>query len=379
MLGLLFALAGSAHGAPTVQFGAYAPPAPGQGMGAVTELEGAIGQPLEIVGFYQAWGGPWAEVQVDWLNAASAGGQRKVLLTWEPWAPGGPARQPEFALNQIVSGRHDAYIRRFARQIAAWGGRVYLRPMHEVNGDWYPWAGGIAGNSPDLYVRAWRRMYRLFAIERARNVVWVWSPNVNDVPVGNRLEAFYPGRGYVDLLALDGYNWGAAGPGGWRTFDQVFRAGYQRVAALGPQPIWIAEIGSAGDGGDKAAWVRQTFRAVRSARYPRITAVVWFHMLKERDWRATSGPGVAATFRSELALQRAALAPAGIAGEGPAEVDRFMSVAGPSSGPRPKAGTAAGVIRAALAWTLRIRRLPEMLARGRDAGLAPRGAGDRAI
>jgi len=113
--------------------------------------------------------------------------------------------------------------------------------MHEFNGDWYPWGGTVNGNSPALFVEAWRRMVDIFHRHGADNVRFVWSPNNIDVPASNRLESYYPGEAYVDVLAVDGYNWGAGTPayGGWKSFSEVFMPAYDRLRALGPQPIWL--------------------------------------------------------------------------------------------------------------------------------------------
>ena len=48
------------------------------------------------------------------------------------------------------------------------------------------------------------------------------------------------------------------------------------------------------EGGDKAKWVENMFRAAK--RYPRLDALLWFHQNKERDWRATSSDRVAQAF-----------------------------------------------------------------------------------
>ena len=49
--------------------------------------------------------------------------------------------------------------------------------------------------------------------------------------------------------------------GGWRSFQQDLRQALQaQLTRLGPQPIWIAEVGSASDGGNKAKWVRNMWR-----------------------------------------------------------------------------------------------------------------------
>ena len=59
---------------------------------------------------------------------------------------------------------------------------------------------------------------------------------------------------------------------------------YKRLLALAPsKPIWIGEIGCAPEGGDKAAWVLKMF-SEWATRYPRIEAIVWFNLDKERDW-----------------------------------------------------------------------------------------------
>jgi beta-mannanase len=174
--------------------------------------------------------------------------------------------------------------------------------MHEMNGDWYPWGGTVNGNSAKDYVRAWRRMHDIFSRVGATNVRWVWSPHADDVPgtKANAFERYYPGSAYVDVLALDGYNWGSSPGsfGGWRSFDQIFVAPYARLARLGPQPIWIAETASDTVGGDKAAWIGDMFDF--AAKRPRLRAIVWFDVLKERDWRATSPAAAVDSLRAGL-------------------------------------------------------------------------------
>jgi hypothetical protein len=279
-----------------VRFGVHAPSAPEQGVGAAEQLQQQLGLPIGIVNWYQQWGGWGAEFDAAWVENVVASG-RTPLLTWEPWTPSAIV-QPDFALARIAGGAFDDYIRRWARAAAVYGKALYLRPMHEMNSDWYPWSGAINGNSADQYVAAWRHIWELFRAEGAVNVRWVWSPNAEDVPATreNAMERYYPGRRYVDVLALDGYNWGSHFPryGGWRSFNEIFACAYRRIAAVGPQPIWIAETASAPEGGDKARWIDDMF--VEARRYPRLRAIVWFHVDKERDWRATSPRRAARAF-----------------------------------------------------------------------------------
>jgi beta-mannanase len=260
------------------------------------DLEAAVGRRLEIVHLFQAWGSPdTAAFRPEWIEPATSEG-RRVLLTWEPWAPGAGAVQPEYAPDLIVAGRHDAYIEAWGTALADIRGTVWLRPMHEMNGNWYPWAGGLTGITPERFVAAWRHLHRVVRDLGATNVRWVWAPNSPDVPAGNRFERYYPGDSYVDVLGLDGYNWGAAMPenGGWRGVEDVFAADLARLRTLGPQPVWITETGASPDGGSKAGWVRDLITMATSD--PRIEAVVWFDVLKERDWRLTGEPAVARAF-----------------------------------------------------------------------------------
>jgi beta-mannanase len=264
----------------------------------IDALQRRLERRVAIVHWYQNWsakpGGDWVSTLHPELVRAVTDSGRTPLLSWEPWDPAAGPDQPRYRLARIAHGAYDAYIERWARGLRNLRARVYLRPMHEMNGDWYPWSGAARGNDPADYRAAWRHLHDVFERVGAGNVRWVWCVNNTDT-TGTRLERFYPGRRYVDVLAMDGYNWGATKPewGGWQSFHDVFAAAYHRLRALGDQPIWIAEVGSAPEGGDKARWVRNMWET--AGRWDRLKAIVWFDLDKERDWRA--GP-VASAFHS---------------------------------------------------------------------------------
>ena len=294
LLALLLPAAASAD----VRFGSWTPGDPYHGTtDGQDALQAATGRRVDIVNWYQSWGGgSWVSaVQQQALHAVTRSG-RTPLLTWEPWEPTGSPNQPKYALARIAAGDFDVYLTTWALALKLNGSPVYLRPMHEFNSDWYPWSGGANGNSPEQFVQAWRHIHDIFRNLGAHNVRFVWSPNNIDVPASNPMERFYPGDAYVDVLAVDGYNWGAGTPefGGWQSFSEVFDRAYDRLRALGPQPIWIAEVGTSPDGGDKAAWIRDMF--ARAAEMSRLEAIVWFNEYKERDWRAAPTPEIAAAF-----------------------------------------------------------------------------------
>lgn len=259
--------------------GAFVPSGVWSDLAELKELESMVGGEFDVGHWYTSWDHPYDPVPVNDLLEHG----RIPLVSWQ-------SQGREVA--DIAAGRYDDYVREWARQAASAPGTLYVRPFPEMNGDWVPWHG-----DPDNLRLAWRRLVELFREEGAHNVRWVFSPNVTDEPrtAENRMENYYPGREYVDVLALDGYNWGDTRPYiGWRTFEEVFASGYGRVAALGPQPVWIAEVASTEHGGDKAAWIRDM---LSSTRFGRLEAIIWFNENKETDWRIESSLASAEAFR----------------------------------------------------------------------------------
>ena len=288
-----------------IAFGVHTPNDPfGGDTLKVDALQRDTGRPIDVVSWFQSWGGAsWvAQAQPHVFNAVIKSG-RTPLVAWEPWQPGGGSQQPLYSLARIAGGAFDGYITQFARGLRDLHSTVYLRPMHEMNGNWYPWGGTINGNSPELFVRAWRHMVDIFRSQGANNVKWVFTPATEDWPITpeNTIERYYPGTDYVDVLGVDGYNWGAKKPdfGGWRSFSATFSRAYERLSRLGPQPIWIAEVGSATDGGSKAEWVRDMFKKAQDMA--RLSVIVWMDTIdpREGDWRMRSPADVLAAFRPD--------------------------------------------------------------------------------
>ncbi len=280
----------SASDVPQPMFGAYTDGGVWQGMEPVRQLETLLGRKLDIVHWFMSWDTPY---DIALVEAASADG-RRPLITWEP---------NHQAVQAIAAGTYDGLIRDFADGVRATPGIVYVRPFPEMNGDWVPWNG-----DPAALVAAWRHMVTVFRAEGADNVRWVWSPNVTDQPntPANAMERYYPGSSYVDVLALDGYNWGTTTSWStWQSYTEIFAQPYARITALGPQPVWITEIASASQGGDKAAWVANM---LNTSAFPRIQALVWFNQNKEADWRIDNSANVIQAARVNLGPGTATLA-----------------------------------------------------------------------
>lgn len=234
--------------------------------------------------------------ELDAVNARGA----TSLITWEPWLWGGGTSQPAFALARITAGDYDSYLRQWGSALASWGKPVMLRFGHEMNGNWYPWAEGTNGNQPGDYVNAWRHVHDVVAGMGASNVSWVWSPNVpywGSTP----LTGLYPGSGYADIVAMDGYNWGtAAAWSSWTSPAALFGDGLAQLRTLAPgKPIMIAETASAEAGGSKADW--NTALVSYLAAQSDVTAFVWFDQNKEVDWRINSSSGSSNALAAALA------------------------------------------------------------------------------
>ena len=294
-----FGIMGTTASDPPVLFGASTSPGPSD----FTELdafEAAAGKHVRLFNFYQGW--PYSGFNATEMSAIAARGAIP-MVTWEPWDYTKGVRQPLYTLNRIANGAYDTYIRNWATAAKAWGGRIFLRFAHEMNGNWYPWCEGVNGNKPGSYVKAWRHVHGIFTSVGATNVQWIWSPNV--VFSGSTpFSELYPGDAYVDWVALDGYNGGTAlNWGGWLSFGQIFDASLAQLRSLAPtKPIMIAEVASAEAGGSKAAWITDFFAAL--AADPDIKAFDWFNWNRETDWRIQSSPAAAAAFAAGVADPR---------------------------------------------------------------------------
>ncbi|OJY39083.1 glycosyl hydrolase [Pseudonocardia sp. 73-21] len=229
------------------------------------------------------------------------------MVSWEPWdfrtqgpSDHGRADQPAWRLAEITGGAYDDYVRSWARGIADLSYPVAVRLGHEMNGTWYPWAERVNGNRPGDFVRMWHHVHDLFDAAGARNVIWVWSPNVGYAG-SQPLDTLYPGDAYVDWVGLSGY-YGTGGQRAYRPFDQIFGETLRSVAGISARPVVIAETGATDVIGRRADWIRDMFRSLD--RHPEVIGVIWFEVGGEVDWRIAGAPDAAGAFRAGAAAPR---------------------------------------------------------------------------
>jgi Glycosyl hydrolase family 26 len=218
------------------------------------------------------------------------------MVTVEPW-DSSSATDPRYSLRKIVRGDFDSWFAAGANTAVTYGRVLYLRFAPEMNGVWAPWGAGINGNTPLDYIVAWRHVHAIFVGRGAKNVKWVWAPNIFGGGAALDFTPYYPGSDVVDVLALDGYNWGSLDV--WQTYSQVFGPSYDSLSKLDTvKPVMITETASAESGGDKGAWITSAFTREIPSRTPRVKAVIWFSVKKEVDWRVNSSERSLAAYRA---------------------------------------------------------------------------------
>jgi mannan endo-1,4-beta-mannosidase len=221
------------------------------------------------------------------------------VISWEPWDPNAPVqrdnsrnRQPKYQLKRIIAGEYDTYIRNYARGVAALPYQVGMRLAHEMNGFWYPWSEQSNGNAAGEYAQMWRHVHDLFREAGARNVLWIWSPNVT-YPSATPIAPLYPGDDYVDWMGLSGY-YGTEGTEQYRGFRETFDLTIATLRAVATKPIVITELGATDKDNAKAAWIADVFASLPA--YPDILGVIWFEAVREADWRVSTNPQASGAF-----------------------------------------------------------------------------------
>ena len=212
------------------------------------------------------------------------------MITWLPQLANASTTS---VLTTIANGSLDAYITSWAHAAKAQNHRIYVRLMHEFDGDWYPWGTVVAGvtplpghtgtypytNTPAMYVAAFRHVVDLFKAAGANNVEFVWCVATSRLP--SNLASYYPGDSYVAWPSMDGYNRSATTP---RTLYQIFDSGYRAITAITAHPIMIAETASVeysglpSDPTSKAQWITDSFLQSVPSYFPQIRAVNYFDM-----------------------------------------------------------------------------------------------------
>jgi hypothetical protein len=290
---------------PRVAFGAFVAGYPGSGS-QLSQFQSAVGTHIAIASSFDNWG----DIFPDSSQLADSDSGHTLLIAWNM----GSTAATRFAT--FPRHKHDVYLAREAAAIARYGKPIYIRPWAEMNGDWTAFQPTPSGDKPAggtyaQFIAAWRYLVRFFRSHGATNARWVFNPTTDTYPGTTPIKAIWPGARYVNVLGLDGYNWGTGGWFTWRSFANIYATQYARITALSPTlPVWICETGSKepseNDGApvdprhSKATWYRSMF-AWLARTGTRVTVVSLFETYKERDWRIASNPGAWQVFQTAAA------------------------------------------------------------------------------
>ncbi len=231
---------------------------------------------VDIISVFALWGTnswTWTKNYAD----VAAENNSILLVTW--MANG-------YTTPEIVSGNADTYLKAYAEGVKTYGKEVWLRPFHEANGDWYDWgiAKSGAGNTNQTLIDAWKHVVKIFRDLEVKNVKWVWTTNATNSGSAS-FTGWFPGDDWVDMVSIDGYNWGSAQSWSkWQSFTQVFTPAYNALS-ISSKPLFIPEFSCSEHGGNKAQWITDMFNDI-PVKFPRIFALMWFSQSKsaEADW-----------------------------------------------------------------------------------------------
>jgi mannan endo-1,4-beta-mannosidase len=259
-------------------------------------LEKATGVQARLTEFYLQWpskpeDGVFPSAAIAAIEAAGA----LPVLTWEPMFIDSAKTEHTIPADSITFGDYDTYLQHFARESRRFAKPFLIRFAHEMNLARYHWGSQpqeFGPESPARYQAIFRHVVSVFRAQKADNVRWVFCPNVDAVPEApwNQIASYYPGNDVVDVIGLDGYNWGTtqtrAANGWeskWRSFQEIFAAPLQELKRVSSgKPAAVFETSSASQGGSKESWVLE---APDSAKSLGLAAMVWFEVNKEIDWR----------------------------------------------------------------------------------------------
>lgn len=288
--------------------GAYQPVSGGNHLQIPQSFEGLFpalpGRRLKYVNTYLQW----SQNSSTTANALPGNSIQTLInngyvpiITWEPMylslAPLDPG-QP--TLSQIAAGNFNSYIDAFADKIGTYSDTVIIRPMHEFDGDWYPWCISQNNQDPNLFISAFRKIVDRFNAKEVNNVLWMWCPNSDYAPYEhwNWIVSAYPGDSYVDIVATDIYNghypttlpW-------WRPFKWVATESYYYLTKYFPtKPFFICELGcrervstEPATSQTKADWFARMDKELQS-NFRKTRALIFFNVAEgtTQDWSVNS-------------------------------------------------------------------------------------------
>ncbi len=295
---------GNASAGKGLLLGVFAPTLPRKGQtvsdtAALASFDHAVGHKATLTVAYLNWGSPFPARYVS--DAAKAGA--RTVLELEPRGKGVPT------LAQLAAGRGDSWLSSFAASLAATGDPITVSFGPEMNGSWYAYGSGTAGD----YVRAFRHVHDVLLKDLGRDLTparaasllrFMWQPSAihNSTPSPLR---YWPGAKYVNLIGLDGYYYVPAD-----TFHVIFSRTIGLLRKLSPRTgIMIGETAVGPMTGHQPAGIKDLFAGIERNH---LAGLIWFNRnqtgifygqgkrVYHQDWRLQDHPAALRAFRAGL-------------------------------------------------------------------------------
>lgn len=290
---------------------------------AIADFAKMTGKELALVAMGSFWGEQvFPDKQVRIISAYGA----VPLIFWSPWdRPYREGRGPDrFNVTDILAGKWDDYIDRWADGAKAYGKPLMVTWGLEANGSWFPWCGVYYGAGEVIGEEQGRPLYagpetvkkaNRHVIDRVRargvnNILWGYHANNASLPKDtpwNTIAAYYPGDDYADWLGLSVYG-KIQRFDGWPSFHDVMEDAYPQLHRINPaKPMILAEWG-VGEfpPDDKAGFIRTAFTSLKD-QYRLFRAAVFWHERWENEsggysnLRVNSSPESLAAYREGVA------------------------------------------------------------------------------
>lgn len=200
-------------------------------------------------------------------------------------------------LVDIITGRFDANMISFAKEIVKGNITLTIRTLHEQNGDWYPWGLLVGGqyeavNTLIDYNRAWKHVIDIFSIQGADKLIkWQLDINcTNGRDDGRPLADYFPFSidKYFDTVAITCYNRAFlyAKHNYSLTLRDALKDAYDQIRNLTDRPLAIAETATLtaanGQTVDKVKWLQDAWQSI-ALDFPSVVQVTWFFLNKDEE------------------------------------------------------------------------------------------------
>ncbi len=195
-----------------------------------------------------------------------------------------------YTLQNIIDGDVDKYLIQWGQQLnhISTKKNLYIRPLHEFNGDWYSYGTYLHGNSIKKFKKAYIHIVNTIRKHGGNNVKWQLSYNGKQ-PGDDQTPfiKYYPGGQYVDMILASSYNRCDNGEKE-ESFQKIFEKVYKKLQSINSdKPLGIAETATSGKCGSKGIWYQDMFKSLKN-NFKDIKMVnIFLEDKKYMDWRIT--------------------------------------------------------------------------------------------